>query len=156
LAKPESVTGACTMIRMNCARAFAIVLGGVLLVGCSNAGRCSQPLAGDGGVTSLDDVPAVLCVRGGSGAIRWNGTCGGSIVIVQGEGVDCAKYWIFNATTKALQATAAQCNVSTVFCTGSIPGFTLPSACFDGTFPSGITQLCPSNPPDGGSDAMSD
>lgn len=145
------------MIGMNRAYAFAIVLGGLPFIGCSKGdAMCSTPLATDSGVKSLDDVSAALCVRGGSGAIRWNGTCGGVIVVVQGSGVDCAKYWLFDATTMALRATGQACNVMTPVCTGSVPGFQFPTQCFGGNFPSGITQLCPSNSSDGGADVMSD
>jgi hypothetical protein len=140
------------MIRMSCACAIALVLGGLSLFGCSSGGMGSRPLAGDSGVTSLDDLTSALCVGGESGAIRWVDTCGGSIVVVQGMGIDCRTYWLFDATTKSLQATAQSGNAFSPVCTGSIPGFRLPSACFDGTPPSGVTPLCPSGPPDGGSD----
>jgi hypothetical protein len=111
---------------------------------------CKDPLAADGGVTGLDDLPvAKLCAMPiGLGLLRWDSPCAGSIVVVQGVGVDCANYWLFNATTKALQATAYGC-VAGPRCTGGAAGFEFPSSCFDGNFPTTITRLCVADQSDG-------
>jgi hypothetical protein len=136
-----------------------MALVGVALLGCSSSGgrtimtSMCRPLVVDGGAFTLDQAPEALCVRGLPGAIRWNGSCAGSIVVVQSTGADCAGYWLFNEATGALQATGTACNVSTPFCTGVIPGFVFPQECFGGAFPTGVTQLCPANQSDGGTDA---
>jgi hypothetical protein len=104
---------------------------------------CHDPLAADGGITGLADLPvAALCADGGR-VIRWDGSCQGSIVVLQGKGVDFDEFWLFDANTKALQATATGC-LGSAFCTGGVPGFRFPSGCFDRTsgFPASATQLC--------------
>ena len=113
-------------------------------------------------MTSIDDLPTTqLCAQQiGNGAVRWDNACQGSIVVVQSLGPDCEKYWLFDATAKALQATAAGCNGS-AYCTGSAPRFTFPSGCFDGNFETTVTRLCAadggysadSGAADGGSDS---
>lgn len=109
----------------------------------SDPAACRAPLAADAGVTGLDDLPvAQLCAMHlGLGLRRWETPCEGSIVVVQGVGVDCANYWLFDATTKALQATAYGC-VAGPRCTGGIPGFAFPTRCFDGTFSTNVTDPC--------------
>lgn len=104
---------------------------------------CKDSVAADGGVTGFDDLPvAKLCAMPiGLGLLRWDTPCAGSIVVVQGVGVDCANYWLFDATTKVLQATAFGC-VAGPRCTGGTPGFKFPSSCFDGNFPTTTTRLC--------------
>jgi hypothetical protein len=140
---------------------FATALAGLALLGCSSGGgrtimtSICRPLVVDGGAFTLDQAPEALCVRGLPGAIRWNGSCAGSIVVVQGTGGDCSTLWLFNETTGALQATGTACNVPTPFCTGVVPGFVFPEECFGGAFPAGVTQLCPSSASDGGADATS-
>jgi hypothetical protein len=104
---------------------------------------CPGPIATDAGVTSLDDLPVqALCAESPGRLFRWTDACAGSIVVVLGEGVDCASYWLFDATTDALQATAHGCNVGPL-CTGAVDGFRFPRECFSGDGPANIVKLCP-------------
>jgi hypothetical protein len=118
---------------------------------------CHDPLAADGGVTGLDDsFIAALCANGGR-VIRWDGSCQGSIVVLQGKGVDCDDFWVFDAKTNALQATATGC-LGGAFCTGGAPGFQFPSGCFNNkfAFPTSATLLCTSAAADGAVETGSD
>jgi hypothetical protein len=56
-------------------------------------------------------------------------------VLVDGEGVDCLAFWLFDATTGALVALGDGCNEFR--CTEAAPGFQFPLACFPGN-PNGI------------------
>lgn len=123
----------------------------------ANPTSCRSPIAADAGVTGLDDLPiAALCADGGR-VIRWDGSCQGSIVVLQGQGVDCDEFWLFDAKTKALQATATGC-LGGAFCTGGAPGFQFPSGCFNGAFgfPASATLLCTNAGADGAVDMSTD
>jgi hypothetical protein len=122
--------------------------GGTADGGDGPKGTCPQPIAADAGVTSLDDLPvAALCAESPGRLIQWTTLCAGSIVVVQGQGVDCASYWLFDSATTKLQATAAGCNGAAV-CTGGVAGFVFPTTCFNPTFSTAVVPLCPV---DGGS-----
>ena len=109
----------------------------------SDPAACHGLIAADAGVTGLDDLPVEqLCAMHlGIGLRRWGTPCEGSIVVLQGVGVDCANYWLFDATTKALQATASGC-IAGPGCTGGVPGFVFPTGCFDGNFSTDVTDPC--------------
>jgi hypothetical protein len=120
----------------------------------SNSSACEADLLPDGGVTRLDDLPvAELCATpNGLGSLwRWDSPCAGSIVVSEGIGADCDSYWLFDVTTKLLQATAYGC-VSGPRCTGGVPGFSFPIRCFDGSFATMLTRLCTANLTDGAVD----
>jgi hypothetical protein len=109
------------------------------------AAICAGPIAADAGVTSLDDLPIqTLCAESPGRLSRWATPCAGSIIVVEGLGVDCASYWLFDATTKALQATAHGCNVGPI-CTDGLEGFRFPAECFSGNFTTDVVRLCPSS-----------
>lgn len=109
----------------------------------AGAAACPGPLAADAGLTSLDDLPIeALCAQSSGRLIRWSTPCAGSIVVVDGSGVDCASYWLFDATTGALQATANGCNAAPR-CTGGVEGFRFPAACFTDAFTTDVVRLCP-------------
>lgn len=81
--------------------------------GESNA--CPALATVDAAITKLDDaMVAALCVqrtRGYlNGVIQWDTNCAGNIVLVSGDGGDCANYWLFDETTKELRAVAFGCN----------------------------------------------
>jgi hypothetical protein len=100
-------------------------------------------LLDDAGFTSLDDFPiAELCATSERGLIEWTNPCEGSIIVVEGSGVDCNKSWLFDAMTRKLQAKGAGCNVGDR-CTAGAPGFLFPTGCFDGNFSTGAISICP-------------
>jgi hypothetical protein len=107
----------------------------------ADAAACTAFLVPDAG--SLEDLPIdQFCQHPfGNGAMQWE--CLGSIVVVHSVGPDCADYYLFDATTKALQAKAHGCSGNAI-CTDSVPGFTFPSACVDMRTPlMDLTELCP-------------
>jgi hypothetical protein len=115
--------------------------------GEAGVASCSMPIAADAGVTDLADIPA-LC---GPSTELWQFTkpCSGSLVVTQGVGVDCNSFWLFDAATGKLQATASGCNGLAV-CTGGVSGFRFPNECFDPNSGSEVSmRLCG----DGGLDA---
>ncbi len=112
---------------------------------------CTQPLP-DAGFTSLADLPlASLCAASYNGqVVEGTPPCQGSIAVFTTSGVDCGGFFLFDATTGALQAVGSGCDGFEAFsCTGGISGFVYPYQCFDyGGWPQ-RTNLCP----DGGADA---
>jgi hypothetical protein len=53
--------------------------------------------------------------------------CGSLIWVTQGRGGYCLSFWVFDATTGALEAFGGGCNG--VSCYGAAPGFEVPSTC---------------------------
>jgi hypothetical protein len=115
----------------------------------SPAETCAKTETRDGGPT-LDDFPigASDCapdVR----AFRWDEPCAGSVAVISYFGADCSSWDLYDATTKAWQASGVNCLGGPGrpgFCNVSVPGFVLPSTCFDLT---ASTSICAA---DGGVD----
>jgi hypothetical protein len=100
---------------------------------------CPAPL-GDAGFSSLETFPVnALCTN--RQLTEWITPCQGSIVVLAIQGRDCADYWLFDATTHALQATGHGCNLRAQ-CTAGIAGFVFPTSCFDGNFSTNVASLC--------------
>jgi hypothetical protein len=123
----------------------------------TDATACTAPLAADGGVSNLDKLPdlplAERCggpLNGLGNLFRYDEPCAGSIVVSQGVGADCQMFWLFDAKTKALEATASACPGAFV-CTSGVPGFVLPSQCVRGNVQTS-TNLCTTDQPDGSAD----
>jgi hypothetical protein len=125
---------------------------------------CTGPLV-DGGFSSLSNLPvAGLCA--GSGAAGYGAglvlesrsSCQGSIVVYSATGVDCGSFWLFDATTGALQAAGGECNGYDMYwCDEAIPGFRFPSQCFPPSsgWASSWSELCPDAAANAGSDVSS-
>jgi hypothetical protein len=97
---------------------------------------CSGPLQ-DAGFSSLADLPlAQLCAQSATASDSPGGLvlqspapCAGLIWVSSATGIDCSEFWLFDATTGALQASGNTCNASYYACLGSVPGFTFPNQC---------------------------
>ena len=90
---------------------------------------CSGPL-GDAGFSSLAELPiAAICASSpqimGDSLLEFS--CGSWTLVVQSTGSDCENFWLFDATTGALEALGEGCEE--VPCTGAAPGFQFPSEC---------------------------
>ena len=115
---------------------------------------CSGPLP-DAGFFSLASLPvAQLCAQSGAGGygagiLVESMVCQGSIIVSSPTATDCGLFWLFDATTGALQAIGGGCNGG-LACSGAATGFDFPSQCWSG-WPSaaGGEELCP----DGGAEA---
>lgn len=114
----------------------------------------------DAGFTSLDDLPvAQLCAESGAGGYgagvveETTTPCDGSILVQSPMETDCGAFWLFDATTHALQAIGGQCNGS-YGCSGAVPGFRFPSECFEPSWQWGSSgiELCPDAGPPGAVD----
>src|SRR5262249_23634422 len=98
----------------------------------SDAAVSACPPLGDAGFARLEDLPVQdICAQVPHGLGRWTTECHGSIIVVHGDETDCSSYWLFDATTHALQATGHECNCCAT-CTGGVSGFLFPRDCFDG------------------------
>jgi hypothetical protein len=113
---------------------------------------CLGPL-GDAGFSSLIELPvAALCASSaqvmGDEMLEWS--CGSWTLVVRGTGPDCGTFWLFDATTGALEALGQGCEG--FVCTGAAPGFQFPSECAPGTVegPPPPINLCAIN--DAGAD----
>ena len=122
---------------------------------------CSGPLP-DAGFSSLADLPvAQLCAQSGvggygAGIVVESMACQGSIIVSSPTATDCGSFWLFDATTGALQAAGGGCNGG-LACSGAATGFDFPSQCWS-TWPSasGGEELCPDGGSEAGSDALTD
>jgi hypothetical protein len=151
----ENMIRAASPPRFAAALALALALaalpgcGGRLEAGPSDGGApdvaaevgvstCPTPLF-SGGVTTPESLPlASMCAAGDRVS---EGTCGGSLWVVSGTGVDCASFWVFDPTSRQLVATAQGCN--SVRCTSAVPGFRFPEGCIDGDLPmQNLGSLC--------------
>ena len=121
--------------------AFAITCNGVLV---------------DAGFSSLTDFPvASVCTQAYS-VIESPTPCQGSVLVEAATGIDCGSFWLFDASTGALEAQGGSCN-NDYSCTAAVPGFVFPSACFDPAswgWSGPIEHLCPDAGADAGADAQ--
>jgi hypothetical protein len=70
--------------------------------------------------------------------------CLGSILVTIAQGVDCGRWWLFNATTGDLEAVGGSCAGTTdPGCTGALSGFSFPYQCFQDNGWSQWVELCP-------------
>jgi hypothetical protein len=106
----------------------------------------------DAGFSSLTDLPlAQLCAQSAVASDNPGGlvletptSCAGLIFVSSATGIDCAAFWLFDASTGALQADGSICNGSYISCVGAAPGFAFPDQCFvPYGWPGSGKQLCP-------------
>ena len=121
--------------------------GGDALDDSPIARACSSPL--DGGVPSVDDVPALCGNPQFPGLAEW--TCEDEIVVDNGVD-DCSDFWIFDAQTRALEAIAHECDLGKIYCTSAVPGFQLRAECLTLSAESSAKNVC-STPDAGAADA---
>ena len=92
---------------------------------------------------------------GNFGVERSDTPCEGSIVVRGGLGVDCFFWDLYDATTGAWQASGGGCLWVPGQCVASVPGFVVPTRCFDLAFSTSSPNLCTTDGgsgPDGGVD----
>lgn len=116
---------------------------------------CSNVLVWDAGLySSLNTFPiASECAQAGVHSYAVTETvmpCGGSI-LVQTVGPDCQGYYLYDATSGALEASGGGCNVLPSW--ECVPGFVFPSACWAQQWPGPEEQLCTDAGPEAGVDA---
>jgi hypothetical protein len=112
---------------------------------------CAGPLP-YAGFSSLADLPvAQLCAQSADASDSPGGLvfesptpCDGLIWVSSATGIDCSAFWLFDASTGALQAAGSTCNAEFIGCS-SVPGFMFPNQCFPlhGTWPGALKSLCP-------------
>ncbi len=102
---------------------------------------CATPLAPDDGPASLDEVPwAAWCEATQGDVMEW--TCEGrDAAVVIGDGGDCDRMYLFDATSHALIAKLEGCNGQNG-CTAGGPDVQSLSACENG--PLAVTNACAS------------
>jgi hypothetical protein len=123
---------------------------------------CSGPL-GDAGFSSFADLPvAELCSQSaaggyGAGIVEESPACQGSTFVWSPTETDCGLFWVFDATTGALQAVGGGCNGG-LGCSGAATGFDFPNQCLSdwATSLQGGKELCPDAGGDGGPEASTD
>jgi hypothetical protein len=80
---------------------------------------------------------------GGNGIFETTDACDGSILVQSAMGIDYGDFWLFDASTGALQAQGYASN-GDYTCTGVSPGFRFPMECFIPNWGwSGQRQICP-------------
>jgi hypothetical protein len=85
---------------------------GIVSEASADAGPfCTQPLGLDAGPSTLDDLPlAQWCAPPYTIVGQWQTPCGGLIAVGVGEGADCGRQYLFDATSRRLVAITHGCN----------------------------------------------
>lgn len=120
----------------------------------ASALECGGSLA-DAGFSSLGTFPIASWCTGDihSSVIEYSMPCGRSMLVQAQRGPDCEAFWLFDATSGALEAEGAHCDGGSTSWT-CVPGFVFPSACWAAGWETGPQkQLCVDAGPEAGSDA---
>lgn len=85
----------------------------------------------DAGFSSLSQFPFAAYCAGPYPNTVFEATtsCQGTLIVGAADGSDCGLWWLFDATTGALEATGGGCNGGWS-CGGAAPGFKFPYQCF--------------------------